>query len=240
MPGAVSAELGQCAIAFRHRQDRPVALARPRGALLSNAMARLSDLTSTLAAASGVPMTAASVIARSLREAGLVSKRGRGLSAARMGNADVASLLLAFSSPVDVTKAGPTVKALGELRLEPGASRDRTGGQTLRSVLEALVECYSPEGALILGRSSQNPVSPPRAISLSVTKDRHGWKAIVTVEDGGGDVMALNFSRDEVSSPRGSSDDHPGRRETMMLGPAIVDAAIRCVRNDAVSSLAVT
>lgn len=131
-------------------------------------MARLSHLTSTVAAASGVPDTAARVIARSLREAGLVSKGGRGLSAARMGAADVASLLLAFASPEDVTKSGQTVKVLGDLRLEPlvpiqgkrsrdylalNEKEDRTGlfeKQTLWNALTTLVERYSSEGRLPL------------------------------------------------------------------------------------------
>lgn len=130
-------------------------------------MARLSHLTSTVAAASGVPDTAARVIARSLREAGLVSKGGRGLSAARMGAADVASLLLAFASPEDVTKSGQTVKVIGDLKLEPWVplgkrnldfliledEEDRTGlseKQTLWSVLTTLVERYSSEGRLPL------------------------------------------------------------------------------------------
>lgn len=129
-------------------------------------MARLSDLTSAVAAASGVPDTAARVIARSLREAGLVSKGGRGLSAARMGASDVANILLAFASPADVTKAGQTVKVLAELEQEgtvaiqgmdgQGVLRleeegERTGlfrGQALGSALAMLVGRYSPEGRL--------------------------------------------------------------------------------------------
>lgn len=129
-------------------------------------MARLSDLTSALATASGVPDTAARVIARSLREAGLVSKGGRGLSAARMSPADLASLLLAFASPEDVTKSGHTVKVLADLRLEPlvpiegkrshdflilEEEEDRTGlseKQKLWSVLTTLVDRYTSEGRL--------------------------------------------------------------------------------------------
>lgn len=142
------------------------------GVIYQSCMARLSHLTSTVAAASGVPDTAARVIARSLREAGLVSKGGRGLSAARMGAADVASLLLAFASPEDVTKSGQTVKVIGDLKLEPWVplgkrsrdfliledEEDRTGlseKQTLWSVLTTLVERYSSEGRLPLKAKAQ-------------------------------------------------------------------------------------
>ncbi len=129
-------------------------------------MARLSDLTSAVAIASRVPDTAARVIARSLRETGLVAKGGRGLSAARMGPTDAASILLAFASPADVTKSGQVVAILGDLALEnfvpiQGSSDhhflsledevDRTGlfaGQTLGVALAQLIERYSLEGRL--------------------------------------------------------------------------------------------
>lgn len=149
-----------------HWYVTPIALVVAIGVIYQSSMARLSDLTSTVAVASGVPDAAARVIARSLREAGLVSKGGRGLSAARMGAADVASVLLAFASPEDVTKSGHTVKVLGDLRLEPlvpiegkrshdflilEEEEDRTGlseKQTLWSVLTTLIERYSSEGRL--------------------------------------------------------------------------------------------
>jgi len=138
-------------------------------------MARLSDLTSAVATASGVPDTAARVIARSLRETGLVAKGGRGLSAARMGPTDVASILLAFASPADVTKSGQVVATLGELQLEGlipvlGSTDhrllyaddevERTGlftGQTLSGALAQLIERYSCEGRL----PPSMPKTPP-------------------------------------------------------------------------------
>ncbi|WP_341023597.1 hypothetical protein [Brevundimonas diminuta] len=84
-----------------------------------------------------------------------------------MGAADVASLLLAFASPDDVTKSGQTVKVIGDLKLEPLVplgkrsrefliledEKNLTGlseKQTLQSVLTTLVERYSSEGRLPL------------------------------------------------------------------------------------------
>lgn len=79
-------------------------------------MARLTDLTRTLSNSTGVPQASLAVIARVLREAGLVSTGTRG-PGAQMGSADVASLLLALAAQGHHLKAADSVKEIGAQRL---------------------------------------------------------------------------------------------------------------------------
>src|SRR5689334_4728902 len=61
-------------------------------------MVRLSDLVATIARVEGLPEPGVAQIARHVREAGLVSQSGRGLSAARMTIPDAANLLIAVNA----------------------------------------------------------------------------------------------------------------------------------------------
>lgn len=79
-------------------------------------MARLTDLTRTLSNSTGVPQASLAVIARVLREAGLVATGTRG-PGAQMGSADVASLLLALAAQGHHLKAADSVKEIGAQRL---------------------------------------------------------------------------------------------------------------------------
>jgi hypothetical protein len=90
-------------------------------------MARLSDLVASVADATGETTASVTVIARYLREAGLITTGGRGLSAARMTSHDLASLLLAMTSLGDNTKAGETVALVGQMLLEPMAPTNDRG-----------------------------------------------------------------------------------------------------------------
>lgn len=80
-------------------------------------MARLSDLMKCVAQACGVSEASARVMARVLRESGLVSKGGRGLNAAQMSATDVANILIGFAVPCDATKLGSAVANVGSLVL---------------------------------------------------------------------------------------------------------------------------
>ncbi len=61
-------------------------------------MASLSELADTLSRLEGLDPSSVALIARYLREAGLVTKRGRGLAAAQMTVADAANLLIAVNT----------------------------------------------------------------------------------------------------------------------------------------------
>jgi hypothetical protein len=71
-------------------------------------MARLSELTAVIADVHGVPEPSVVQIARHLREAGLLSQGGRGLSAAHMTAADAANLLIAVNA-APIAKDAPTI-----------------------------------------------------------------------------------------------------------------------------------
>lgn len=75
-------------------------------------MARLSDLTRTLSQSTGVTQTSLSVIARVLREAGLVATGTRGPGAS-MGPRDLATLLLAIGVQGPHLKTADIVKTVG-------------------------------------------------------------------------------------------------------------------------------
>lgn len=92
-------------------------------------MASLSQLVSTLADELGDPEAGLIVVARSLREAGFIATGGRGRSAARMNEGDLASLLLATATTGDSTKAAERLNVVGSMRLEPlGSARYVEGG----------------------------------------------------------------------------------------------------------------
>lgn len=129
-------------------------------------MARLSDLIRILAASSRSPETSLTVIARVLREGGLITTGGRGLSAAQMMPSDGASLLLAIAAQGDHTKAAETVREVGALRLSQVGMGRRNGfpsgfladadgerfglhgGQKLDDALATILDRYSTEGRL--------------------------------------------------------------------------------------------
>jgi hypothetical protein len=61
-------------------------------------MATLSELADAVAEAEGMDPATVTLIARYAREAGFIQKKGRGPSAAHMGVADAADLLIAVNS----------------------------------------------------------------------------------------------------------------------------------------------
>lgn len=97
-------------------------------------MARLSDLIATIAQAGGPPVKSLNVIARALREAGLIATGGRGAAGAQMTPSDLANMLLGLPALGDHTKAAETVAHVGSLQLlNARDARDlRRSHQTLK------------------------------------------------------------------------------------------------------------
>jgi hypothetical protein len=62
------------------------------------AMATINELAQAVAEAEGMDLPTVALIARYLREAGLIQKKGRGASAAQMNVADAANLLIAVNA----------------------------------------------------------------------------------------------------------------------------------------------
>jgi hypothetical protein len=190
-------------------------------------MAKLSDLVQVVANVTGEAPASVAVIARSLREAGLIATGGRGRSAARMTSHDLASLLLAVSSLGDNTKAGDTVTAVSQLSLESRAQnpaglnltdehRQALGVTAEQSLLECLaiqIDRYSIESGsfsagpdMLIGRILPDPASfsfrgstLPKSIGIAVGRSFDDWYASVRMQLVGGDSITLRFSSSRQS-----------------------------------------
>ena len=190
-------------------------------------MATLSDLTRTLANATGRPEKSIVVIARSLREAGLISTGGRGRGGAQMSYVDAANFLLGVGSPGDHTKAARTVhqinileldgyaafKLLNHLDFQAGPADDLSplgikSGQSPTETLALLMEHYAgdsapaPDGKFseVISRPwfTLQPDLRPSSIYLSVTHGRNGYSAQMLVSLVGGDEVRLDFRESEL------------------------------------------
>ena len=78
-------------------------------------MATLSELVETIAEVEGLDAATVGLMGRYIREAGLIAKRGRGPSAAKMGLSDAANLLIgvnATKNAVDAASAVTTYRSL--------------------------------------------------------------------------------------------------------------------------------
>lgn len=80
-------------------------------------MALFRDLIGTIASAESVSEMTVTGIGQYLRDAGLISKHGRGKSAARMTTADAANLLIGVNASDLAKNAVAAVAAYGELQL---------------------------------------------------------------------------------------------------------------------------
>jgi hypothetical protein len=78
-------------------------------------MATLSELVDTIAAVEGIDPATVTLIARHVREAGLISTGGRGPSAAAMGLSDAANLLIGVNATTTAAESARTVSAYREL-----------------------------------------------------------------------------------------------------------------------------
>jgi hypothetical protein len=86
----------------------------------SEAMASLSELVEIIAQVEGMDPATVGLIARNVREAELISKKGRGRSAAKMTLTDAANLLIAVNATVTVRESAQTLRIYR--RLETGTT----------------------------------------------------------------------------------------------------------------------
>ncbi len=183
----------------------------------------LSDLVRAVAEATGDPESTVTVVARSLREAGLIATGGRGRSGAKMTPRDAASLLLGVGSPGDNTKAAETVRLVGELKLESfgelpnrpyGLSLKKHGddlglvqGQSLHDCLSSLLDRIASAPPAIAPEQAPPAkdlfeTAPfqfrgdtwPKAVALEVVRSAHGLRAQLSLWLRGGDSLVLKFS----------------------------------------------
>jgi hypothetical protein len=108
-------------------------------------MATLSELVDTIARVEGIDSATVTLIARSVREAGLITTGGRGLSAAQMTYRDAANLVIAVNASPTAREAEETVhtyRALEGRSLEfafKGSKKPKLGnfGDALETLIAA-------------------------------------------------------------------------------------------------------
>jgi hypothetical protein len=108
-------------------------------------MATLTELIDTIAAVEGLDRSTVSLIARYIREAGLITTRGRGTSAATMGLTDAANLLIGVNATATAADAPRMVTAYRKLesyepkpKADPGPpNKYGTLGQAIEQLVHA-------------------------------------------------------------------------------------------------------
>jgi hypothetical protein len=130
-------------------------------------MTILSELVGTVARVTGMSTQAVALLARHAREAGLIVMSGRGPSAASMGPADAANLLIAVSTTkhaIEVPKAIPLYRQL------VAYERDQTGK---RHSIEGVAEFGDALEQLILAAGTGRFPNPflGKAISRELEQD---------------------------------------------------------------------
>jgi hypothetical protein len=106
-------------------------------------MATLSELVNTIAAVEAIDPATVTLIARYIREAGLIATRGRGPSAATMGVKDAANLLIGVNATTNAAEAAKAVSVYRALESyesrEKGDPRPAQKYGTLGEAIEQLV-----------------------------------------------------------------------------------------------------
>jgi hypothetical protein len=151
-------------------------------------MATISELASTIAQAEGLDLATVALIARYVREAGFIKKKGRGPSAARMVVADAANLLIAVNASTAAIEAGEVVPVYRELAAFESDNKGRrskrngTFGEALELLIEAAIERKLPESFLsaVVDASVRDAFEQGKA-ELSIEFEKPDPKASITI-----------------------------------------------------------
>ncbi len=100
-------------------------------------MATSGELVKMIAVETGYPEPTVAIVARKLREAGLLTKGGRGRSAAHMSPLDAARLVLAFLVTESPGRAVEAVTDFGSMRAQRTDQGDRFEGLDIHSLYGA-------------------------------------------------------------------------------------------------------
>lgn len=220
-------------------------------------MARLSDLVRVVADLTGVGLASTTVVARVLREQGLISTNGRGRNAAKMGSRDAASLLLGVVTLGDSTKAAEAVTELAASPLQYGGAafgdnRRPVYGDDVGSILGMAEAPLGPTFTRLLTAVANRPLWPvaatkpiaqatnvrwnphngdttPLAVSLSARRGGADWEVGLDVELANGTQLSLTYE-----APK-SAPEEPFRALTRMrqinsLSSTCINAVVRCLR----------
>jgi hypothetical protein len=110
-------------------------------------MATISELAATVARVEGLDHSTVLLIARYLREAGFIKKKGRGPSAATMVASDAANLLIAVNASTTAVEANEVVsvyRQLAPFKVNDKGQRSKVKG-TFGEALELLIEAAITE-----------------------------------------------------------------------------------------------
>lgn len=220
-------------------------------------MAKLLELTRAVSAATGDGEASVTVIARTLREAGLIATGGRGRQGAVMTASDAASLLIAVGSPGDHTKAAQTVRAAGAMRMLPIILMDDRYPQTCDEIpwnvpitwastfLEVTTAFLSNIESTECGASPQ-PVPPRPGAYLYEARERarpNGDLTVVSFSTSithgrngwAGSILARLANRSTMAfqfrqDPAHEGPEASGWKETsIFLGDPVSTAVMNCV-----------
>ena len=119
----------------------------------ANAMAFFSDLVRAVAQAEGMDEMTVTGIGQYLRDEGMITKGGRGRSAARMSSQDAANLLIAVNGTALAKDAPKAVNAFRALETQPMSleftsnpfAELSTGTRSFGTALERLLDWGSPD-----------------------------------------------------------------------------------------------
>lgn len=224
-------------------------------------MAKLLELTRAVSAATGDGEASVTVIARTLREAGLITTGGRGRQGATMTASDAASLLIAVGSPGDHTKAAQTVRAAGSMRMQPYVMMDGrypqncdkipwnlpiTWQSTFLEVTTAFlsnissVDCGGPPQVVPLGDFMHEAKERGRprgdltvaSFSTTITHGRSGWEGSIRSRLANYRTMAFEFREDPIPQDPETS----GWKEiSISLGDPVSTAIMNCIHGAGVA-----
>ena len=136
-------------------------------------------LGETLAQVLGVPRSTAATLVRELREAGLITKTGRGVTGAKMGTKDAANLLIAMAGTTAIMDGVATVQRHSRLLAAEGAwslpflsvseLKALGGNHTLADAIAALIDAgVSGSLAVAAGGAIDDDGPPPMEIDISL------------------------------------------------------------------------
>ena len=145
-------------------------------------MALISHLVEELAKSTGVAEKSITVIARWLREDGLLSQKGRGRGAAKATPMDAARLLIALMIDGKIKNAPQAVRDFGQLVLFSQQSSGHRqislemlcglpAGHTFEEGLAALIGIWGNEGVIRAIRRRSGRLGVPPAFAASIQDD---------------------------------------------------------------------
>lgn len=147
-------------------------------------MATLEQLVETVATREGMDPATVRLVARYVREAGLIGTGGRGLSAYQMGYADATNLLIGVNASASAREAPESVRRYRRL-VWSDAKRAGTFGEALDTLIEALATNQNlPQKYLSIPVHALLSQKRIRDVEVTFHRPRARAELRVTVGDG--------------------------------------------------------